>query len=148
MSNFLTGIAPSIALTRKIARFSWGSKCEKAFRTVKQNLIDAPVFCYPILIWYFFFSVMQLMTVLVLFYPKYRMERNALFAISGDLSITLKDIIVPQRKNAQVPQRKNAQQFFFLLRSLDLTFTVITELKMANYLKKKSKSWSRSCWCQ
>lgn len=45
--NFSTVISPLTSLTRKNVKFHWDSNCEKAFQTVKEHLIKAPVLSCP-----------------------------------------------------------------------------------------------------
>lgn len=45
--NFSTLIAPLSALTRKNVKFHWDEKCEAAFRSIKEHLIQAPVLSCP-----------------------------------------------------------------------------------------------------
>lgn len=45
--GFATVAAPLHQLTRKGARFQWGEACQRAFETLKQALVEAPVLPYP-----------------------------------------------------------------------------------------------------
>ena len=47
VNAFATVAAPLHSLTHKDTPFNWTTECDEAFRTLKQNLVQAPVLAYP-----------------------------------------------------------------------------------------------------
>ena len=47
MQDFAKIASPLNALTRKTSVFSWDSRCQQAFETLKQFLTQAPILAYP-----------------------------------------------------------------------------------------------------